>query len=58
LESSARSSAQSAFGVNLQRKLAARHKSRETGDHVRLIISMLVTFSEPLRDALRHIDAS
>ena len=27
----------SAFGVNLQRKLAEQHKSRETGDHVRLI---------------------
>ena len=35
----------SAFGVNLQRKLAERHKSRETGDHVRLIISILVTFT-------------
>ena len=35
----------SAFGVNLQRKLAEQHKSRETGDHVRLIISILVTFT-------------
>jgi hypothetical protein len=35
----------SAFGVNLQRKLAEQHKSRETSDHVRLIISILVTFT-------------
>jgi hypothetical protein len=35
----------SVFGVNLQRKLAEHHKSRETGDHVRLIISILVTFT-------------
>ena len=35
----------SAFGVSLQRKLAEHHKSRETGDHVRLIISILVTFT-------------
>ncbi len=35
----------SAFGVNLQHRLAERHKSRETGDHVRLIISILVTFT-------------
>src|SRR5579871_235741 len=35
----------SAFGVNLQRKLAEQHKSKETGDHVRLIISILVTFT-------------
>ena len=44
MEVSARSSAQ-AFGVNLQRKLAEQHKSRETSDHVRLIISILVTFT-------------
>ena len=35
----------SALGVFLQRKLAEQHKSRETGDHVRLIISILVTFT-------------
>jgi hypothetical protein len=35
----------SAFGVNLQHRLAEHHKSRETGDHVRLIISILVTFT-------------
>jgi hypothetical protein len=35
----------SAFGVNLQRRLDDRHKTRETGDHVRLIISILVTFT-------------
>jgi hypothetical protein len=35
----------SACGVNLQRRLAERHKTRETGDHVRLIISILVTFT-------------
>ncbi len=35
----------SALGVTLQRKLAEQHKSRETGDHVRLIISILVTFT-------------
>jgi hypothetical protein len=35
----------SALGVNLQRKLAERHKNKETGDHVRLIISILVTFT-------------
>jgi hypothetical protein len=33
------------LGVNLQRKLAEQHKSKETGDHVRLIISILVTFT-------------
>ena len=35
----------SAVGVSLQRKLAEQHKSKETGDHVRLIISILVTFT-------------
>jgi len=35
----------SAVGVALQRKVAEQHKSKETGDHVRLIISMLVTFT-------------
>lgn len=35
----------SALGVSLQRKLAEQHKSKETGDHVRLIISILVTFT-------------
>jgi uncharacterized BrkB/YihY/UPF0761 family membrane protein len=35
----------SAFGVYLQRELAEQHRSRETGDHVRLIISILVTFT-------------
>jgi hypothetical protein len=35
----------SALGVSVQRKLAEQHKSRETGDHVRLIISILVTFT-------------
>jgi hypothetical protein len=35
----------SALGVNLQRKLAEQHRSKETGDHVRLIISILVTFT-------------
>ena len=35
----------SALGVYLQRKLAEQHRSKETGDHVRLIISILVTFT-------------
>src|ERR1700761_733288 len=35
----------SALGVNLQRRLADQHRSKETGDHVRLIISILVTFT-------------
>jgi hypothetical protein len=35
----------SAFGVAVQRKLAEQHRNRETGDHVRLIISILVTFT-------------
>jgi len=35
----------SAVGVNLQRRLDDRHKTRETGDHIRLIISILVTFT-------------
>src|ERR1700734_997159 len=35
----------SAFGVNLQHRLPERHKTRETGDHIRLIISILVTFA-------------
>ena len=35
----------SALGVCLQRKLAEQHRSKETGDHVRLIISILVTFT-------------
>jgi hypothetical protein len=32
----------SAFGVNLQQRLPERHKTRETGDHIRLMISILV----------------
>jgi len=35
----------SALGVVLQRRLAEQHRSNETGDHVRLIISILVTFT-------------
>ena len=35
----------SALGVILQRKIAEQHRSKETGDHVRLIISILVTFT-------------
>jgi hypothetical protein len=35
----------SVFGVSLQSTLGEHHKSRETGDHVRLIISILVTFT-------------
>jgi hypothetical protein len=35
----------SGLGVYLQPKLAEQHKSKETGDHVRLIISILVTFT-------------
>jgi hypothetical protein len=35
----------SGLGVYLQRKLAEQHRSKETGDHVRLIISILVTFT-------------
>ena len=35
----------SALGVVLQRRLAEQHRSKETGDHVRLIISILVTFT-------------
>jgi hypothetical protein len=35
----------SAFGVNLQHRLPERHKTRETGDHIRLMISILVTFT-------------
>lgn len=35
----------SALGVNLQQRLPERHKTRETGDHIRLMISILVTFT-------------
>ena len=35
----------SAVGVNLQQRLPERHKTRETGDHIRLMISILVTFT-------------
>ena len=35
----------SALGVILQRRIAEQHRSKETGDHVRLIISILVTFT-------------
>ncbi len=35
----------SALGVNLQQRLPEGHKTRETGDHIRLMISILVTFT-------------
>ncbi len=35
----------SALGMALQGALGERHKSRETADHIRLIISILVTFT-------------
>jgi amino acid transporter len=38
----------SAAGMVLQRALKDRHKSRETADHIRLIISILVTFTAVL----------
>ncbi|HLW92801.1 MAG TPA: hypothetical protein VKS78_16080 [Roseiarcus sp.] len=37
--------ASSAFGLWLQRRLGERHKTRETADAVRLVISILVTFT-------------
>lgn len=38
----------SALGMVLQGALRERHKSRETADHIRLIISILVTFTAVL----------
>jgi hypothetical protein len=35
----------SAFGAGLQSLLAERHKTRETAEHIRLVISILVTFT-------------